>query len=168
MNAPITAQMNNMLAAAILVDVQWAVDQTGLPKETDIQAWVNLVVSEHQPEAELTVRIVDEQEMAELNKQYRDKDKTTNVLSFPAEKDLPVPIPLLGDLVICAEVVAKEAAEQNKSLIAHWAHMVVHGTLHLLGYDHIEHEQAELMEQKEISYMQKLGFPNPYEVITHS
>ena len=156
------------MSPPIIVDVQWAVDQTGLPNETDIQVWVETVISEHQSEAELTVRVVDEHEIAELNKQYRAKNKTTNVLSFPADKDLPVPIPLLGDVVICAEVVAKEAVEQHKPLTAHWAHMVIHGTLHLLGYDHIENDQAEQMEQKEINYMQKLGFPNPYEVITHS
>ncbi len=166
MNTLITAQMNDI--SPIVVDVQCAVDETGIPNEDDIHSWVATVVGEHQSEAELTVRIVDEHEITELNKQYRDKDKTTNVLSFPAEKDLPVPIPLLGDLVICAEVVAKEAVEQQKPLVAHWAHMVVHGTLHLLGYDHIENDQAEQMEQKEIIYMQRLGFPNPYEVITHS
>jgi len=166
MNEPITAQVNDM--PSIFVDVQYAVEQIDVPEETHIRNWVIAVISEHQPEAELTVRIVDEYEIKELNKQYRNKDKPTNVLSFPADKDLPVPIPLLGDLVICAEVVAKEAVEQNKPLIAHWAHMVIHGTLHLLGYDHIETVQAELMEQKEINYLQQLGFSNPYEVIPHS
>jgi len=166
MNVPKKAEMNDI--SPIVVDVQWAVDQTGLPNETDILNWVVSVVSEHQSKAELTVRVVDEQEITELNKQYRDKNKSTNVLSFPADKDLPVPVPLLGDLVICAAVVAKEAAEQNKALLAHWAHMVIHGTLHLLGYDHIASDQAEEMEQKEVVYMQKLGFSNPYEVITHS
>ncbi len=166
MNAPITIQMNDI--SAIVVDVQWAVDQAGLPNEAVIHSWIEAVVREHQPEAELTVRVVDEQEITTLNKQFRDKNKATNVLSFPADKNLPVPIPLLGDLVICADVVAKEALEQNKTLIAHWAHMVIHGTLHLLGYDHIKTEQAEQMEQKEISYMQYFGFANPYEVITHS
>ncbi len=168
MNMPITAAMNEL--PSVVVDVQWAVDQTqtGLPADADIHNWVTMVVSEHQAEAELTIRIVDTQEITELNKQYRHKEKATNVLSFPADKDLPVPIPLLGDLVICAEVVASEAAEQNKTSTPHWAHMVIHGTLHLLGYDHIEMDQAEQMEQKEINYMQQLGFANPYEVITHS
>ncbi len=152
----------------LVVDVQWAVEQIGVPSEADIYAWVASVIDDHQPQAELTVRIVDEHEITELNKQYRKKDKATNVLSFPADKDLPVPIPLLGDLVICAEVVATEAAEQNKELIAHWAHMVIHGCLHLLGYDHIETDQAEQMEQKEVFYLQQFGFSNPYEVITHS
>ncbi|VAW94688.1 Metal-dependent hydrolase YbeY, involved in rRNA and/or ribosome maturation and assembly [hydrothermal vent metagenome] len=153
---------------SVVVDVQWAVDKTGLPADADINNWVTMVVGAHQAEAELTVRIVDAQEITALNSQYRNQDKATNVLSFPADKDLPVAIPLLGDLVICAEVVALEAAEQNKTSTAHWAHMVIHGCLHLLGYDHIERDQAEQMEQKEINYMQKLDFPNPYEVITHS
>jgi len=166
MNETKTAQTNDM--PLLVVDLQWTVEQTGLPKATEIQAWVATVLREHQSEAELTVRVVDVAEITALNKQYRDKNKSTNVLSFPADKDLPLDIPLLGDLVICAEVVAIEAVEQNKTTTAHWAHMIIHGTLHLLGYDHIELEQAELMEQKEISYMLQLGFANPYEVISHS
>jgi len=166
MNVPKTAQISDM--PSLVVDLQWAVAQTGLPKETEIKAWVAIVLREHQAAAELTVRVVDVVEITTLNKQYRDKNKSTNVLSFPADKDLPLDIPLLGDLVICAEVVAFEAVEQNKTTTAHWAHMVIHGTLHLLGYDHIEMEQAEQMEQKEISYMLQLGFANPYEVISSS
>lgn len=113
-------------------------------------------------EAELSVRIVDEDESQALNLQYRGKDKPTNVLSFPCELPDGVELPLLGDLVICAQVVAKEALEQGKVLHAHWAHMVVHGTLHLLGYDHIEDGEAEEMEAIEIQVLLELGYPNPY------
>jgi probable rRNA maturation factor len=105
-------------------------------------------------------------ESQELNHQYRGKNKPTNVLSFPFEipEHLPegVEIELLGDLIICAPVVEREAQEQNKALLAHWAHMTLHGCLHLLGYDHIEDKEAEEMESLEIEILQKMGFPNPY------
>ena len=90
------------------------------------------------------------------------KDYATNVLSFPFESPIPLPVRLLGDLVICAEVVAHEAKSQGKPLLAHWAHMVVHGTLHLLGYDHIEEAEAEHMEQLERNILAALGYPDPY------
>ena len=163
---------------AVFVDVQWAAEGEDLPSEADIQSWVEAALlseqkskssqTDTQSGSELTVRIVDEKEITELNQQYRHKQGSTNVLSFPVDEDLPLDIPLLGDLVICAEVVAREAKDQNKALDAHWAHMVVHGTLHLLGYDHIEADQAEVMERKEINILQGLGFLNPYEVATNS
>ena len=155
-----------------VVDLQKAVEADDVPAEEDICNWVETVLSvagnTDQDIAELTVRIVDQDEITELNQQYRNKQGATNVLSFPADHDLPLEVPLLGDLVICAPVVAKEAAEQAKSLQAHWAHMVIHGTLHLLGYDHIEEDQAAEMEQKEISILKNLGFSNPYEVMAES
>ena len=155
-----------------LVDVQWAVEGEGLPSEQEIKTWVEAVLMQEQndivAEVELTVRIASEEEVAELNQQYRQKQGSTNVLSFPVDEGLPLDVPLLGDLVICAPVVEKEAKQQNKTLLSHWAHMVVHGTLHLLGYDHIEADQAEAMEQKEIAVLQGLGFSNPYEVATGS
>jgi probable rRNA maturation factor len=109
------------------------------------------------------VRITDEAEIRELNATYRGKDYATNVLSFPFEAPPGVDIPLLGDIVVCAAVVAREAAEQEKPLQAHWAHMVIHGTLHLLGYDHIEEADAEEMEGLEIRLLADLGYANPYE-----
>ena len=154
-----------------IVDVQWALEEppsADLPSEVQIHRWVDVVLKELKPRAELTVRIVEPDEITELNTQYRHKNAPTNVLSFPVDADLPLDIPLLGDLVICAEIVRREAQEQHKTLQAHWAHMLVHGTLHLLGYDHIEDDEAAIMEQKEIAYLHRLGFSNPYEVNTHS
>jgi probable rRNA maturation factor len=114
--------------------------------------------------AEITIRICNKSEMIQLNSDYRNKNKPTNVLSFPF--DMPhypeEDIPLLGDIVICAEVVADEAKEQGKTLEAHWAHLVVHGVLHLLGYDHVEEKAAEKMEGEEISILASLGYDNPY------
>jgi probable rRNA maturation factor len=170
MNALIKKTTTNSMKA--LVDVQWAVEGEGLPSEQEIKTWVEAVLMQEQndivAEVELTVRIASEEEVAELNQQYRQKQGSTNVLSFPVDEGLPLDVPLLGDLVICAPVVEKEAKQQNKTLLSHWAHMVVHGTLHLLGYDHIEADQAEAMEQKEIAVLQGLGFSNPYEVATGS
>ncbi|EEQ20787.1 metalloprotease [Yersinia intermedia ATCC 29909] len=112
--------------------------------------------------AEVTVRLVDEAESHELNLTYRGKDKPTNVLSFPFEAPPEIELPLLGDLIICRQVVEQEAIEQEKALLAHWAHMVVHGSLHLLGYDHIVDDEAEEMESIETEIMQSLGYPDPY------
>jgi probable rRNA maturation factor len=112
---------------------------------------------------ELTIRIVDEAEIAELNSRYRKKNGVTNVLSFPFDAPAQVDIPLLGDIVICAPVVRREASEQSKSVVAHWAHMVVHGTLHLLGFDHDEPGKAHEMEAMETRILADLGFDNPYE-----
>lgn len=113
-------------------------------------------------ESEITIRIVDEQEIHELNHQFRDKDKPTNVLSFPFQPPEFVELPLLGDLVICRGVVEKEAIEQHKTSEAHWAHMIIHGVLHLLEHDHILNEEAEIMEGLEKEIMQVLGFDSPY------
>ncbi|MCW9024718.1 MAG: rRNA maturation RNase YbeY [Gammaproteobacteria bacterium] len=129
-----------------------------------MQTWVNAVIEhEQQDECELTVRIVDEEESAALNEQYRDKQGPTNVLSFPFECPPEVELNLLGDLVICAPVVEREAQEQQKTVTAHWAHMLVHGCLHLLGHDHLTETEAEGMEQREIAILNELGFSNPYE-----
>lgn len=111
---------------------------------------------------DMTIRVVDSNESQQLNHQYRGKDKPTNVLSFPSDLPEEIGINLLGDLVICAPVVAEEAKQQSKPLLAHWAHMVIHGTLHLQGYDHIEDDQAEAMEALEIKLLQGLNFANPY------
>ncbi len=145
------------------LDLQIATEAPDLPSEADITRWVTAAVGEAMDEAQLTVRIVDEAEIRELNATYRGKDYATNVLSFPFEAPPGVDIPLLGDIIICAAVVAREAEEQGKLLESHWAHMVIHGTLHLLGYDHIEETDAEAMEGLEIKLLTDLGYANPYE-----
>jgi len=145
------------------VDVQRAIDVG--PADEQISRWVDGVLqAEHQADTELTVRIVDEQESAELNEQYRHKQGPTNVLSFPFESPPGVELNLLGDLVICAPVVQREAQQQDKDELAHWAHMVVHGTLHLLGYDHLQQDEAEAMENREIRIMEDLGYSDPYRL----
>ena len=112
--------------------------------------------------AEVEICIVDTTQSAELNRHYRNKTGPTNVLSFSADLPRGVPLPLLGELIICAPVIVREAAEQNKPICAHWAHMVVHGTLHLLGYDHIKDRDALIMEARETEILTGLGFAAPY------
>lgn len=145
------------------VDLQIASQSTAqLPDEALFTAWFIQAVQSFRPQAEITIRVVDSEESQQLNNEYRGKNNATNVLSFPFEAPTGVELDLLGDLVICRQVVEAEAAEQNKPLLAHWAHMVVHGSLHLLGYDHIDDDDAEEMESLEISIMNALGFENPY------
>ena len=147
----------------MIIDLQIACEQeTGLPTAEQIEQWATAAVQPQSDEVEMTVRIVDEAESHELNLNYRGKDRPTNVLSFPFECPDEVELPLLGDLVICRQVVEREAQEQDKPVIAHWAHMVVHGSLHLLGYDHIEDDEAEEMESLETQIMTGLGFADPY------
>ena len=149
---------------SVILDLQLAcADTANLPSEADFQRWLDAAVLPFQEESEVTVRLVDEAESNQLNLTYRGKDKPTNVLSFPFECPPGVELPLLGDLIICRQVVEREASEQNKPLLAHWAHMVVHGSLHLLGYDHIDDEEAEEMEALEVEFMQALGYDNPYQ-----
>lgn len=150
------------------IDLQIACEQADyLPSVEDFTLWVQTALAmeaetDDFPETEITIRLVDEAESHELNLTYRGKDKPTNVLSFPFEVPEGIELPLLGDLVICRQVVEKEAKEQQKSLTAHYAHLSVHGTLHLLGYDHLTDEEAEEMESLETAIMQKLGFDDPY------
>ncbi|MDF3863165.1 rRNA maturation RNase YbeY [Pseudomonas denitrificans (nom. rej.)] len=145
------------------LDLQVACEAAGLPSEAQFRQWCELALRQRQNDSELTIRLVDETEGRELNKTWRHKDYATNVLSFPADvPDELLDIPLLGDLVICAPVVTREAAEQGKSAEAHWAHLVIHGCLHLLGYDHIEDEEAEEMEGLERELLAELGHPDPY------
>jgi len=146
------------------VDLQLASKATDLPSYADFQRWCELALRQRAADSELTIRVVDESEARELNHTWRHKDYATNVLSFPA--DIPdglLDIPLLGDLVICAPVVAREAAEQDKTLAQHWAHLVIHGCLHLLGYDHIEEAEADEMEDLERQLLSELGHPDPYD-----
>lgn len=150
------------------LDLQNASAAQVLPSETDFRDWCALALRQRSADSELTIRLVDEDEGRALNLQFRHKDYATNVLSFPA--DVPdelggiplLDIPLLGDLVICVPVVEREAREQNKTLQAHWAHLVIHGCLHLLGYDHIDDEEAEEMETLERTLLAELGHPDPY------
>lgn len=148
----------------IELDLQNASSGQNLPNLEDFQAWCSLALRQRSGDSELTIRLVDEPEGRELNHTWRHKDYATNVLSFPAEiPDGLLDIPLLGDLVICVPVVEREAAEQGKTLTAHWAHLVIHGCLHLLGYDHIEDAEAEEMEQLERQLLAELGHPDPYQ-----
>ncbi len=149
----------------INADIQLASDCTDTPNESDIILWVEsaLKAVNITDDKDISVRIIDEDESRQLNHQYRNIDKPTNVLSFPCDLPEEVDIPLLGDLAICSPVVAREAKEQGKALESHWAHMVVHGTLHLLGFDHIEDSEAEHMESIETSILTSLGYAAPYE-----
>lgn len=163
------AETSQIEPANIVIDVQRATSQTHLPGDDDFARWATAAVGNHRAEAEIALRIVDADESQALNSQYRGKHKPTNVLSFPADIPEELGLPLLGDLVICAPVVAQEAEQQHKALTAHWAHMVVHGTLHLLGYDHIEDDDAEIMENLETRILAQLGFSDPYTPIdTHA
>ncbi|MGY4490823.1 MULTISPECIES: rRNA maturation RNase YbeY [Pseudomonas] len=144
------------------LDLQVATNDP-VPSETLFQQWCETALGMRKGDSELTIRLVDVPEGRELNHTYRHKDYATNVLSFPADvPDDMLDIPLLGDLVICVAVVEREAAEQGKSLEAHWAHLVIHGCLHLLGFDHEEDEEAEEMEGLERELLAKLGHPDPY------
>jgi probable rRNA maturation factor len=161
---------NTMVSNAIMnyqIDIDNNSQSTLLPKDIQIEQWISAALHQQTLEAaEVSVYIVDEEESQELNTQYRGKEKPTNVLSFPADIPAEVGIPLLGDLVICAPVVEREAAEQGKTLDAHWAHMLVHGTLHLLGFDHIEDTDADAMEALETAIIVSLNFPAPYQDVT--
>lgn len=134
-----------------------------VPAATRIRRWAKAVLDGRRERAELSIRIVGEAEGAELNRRYRHKSGATNVLSFPCDTAAGVEPDILGDLVICAPVVEREAHEQEKNGEAHWAHMVVHGTLHLLGHDHVKQEEAERMEALETEILARLGYPDPYQ-----
>ena len=144
------------------IDIQYAISSDGLPGEEQIRHWVRHVLQEKAAVAELTVRIVDTAEITALNSRYRNKDGPTNVLSFAYEPMPGVEAALLGDIVICAPVVMEESIAQEKPLEAHWAHMVIHGVLHLLGYDHRHDLEAGEMEEIETALLGDLGFAGPY------
>lgn len=149
------------------LEIQWAIELRPTPSNQQVQQWVEATLLPHNQSRdwEVTLRIVDPLEIQELNLSYRQKNAPTNVLSFPFEQPegLDETIPYLGDLVICADVVEQEAHSQHKPLEAHWAHMVVHGMLHLQGLDHLTDEEAEEMEALEIQILSQLGFANPYQ-----
>jgi len=146
----------------IMVVVDDASAAEGVPAAADLRRWALAALAGRCHEGELVIRIVGEAEGAALNSTYRHKPGPTNVLSFPAEIPAGVPLAVLGDLVICAPVVQREAREQGKAAEAHWAHMVIHGCLHLLGFDHVTEAQAAEMEPLESTLLAGLGFADPY------
>jgi len=161
--------LNNKL----LLDYQLSLDekersQYWVPEENTVRVWIGETLNKiaHANPSELTVRIVGIPEITELNITYRSKNSATNVLSFPFENVVELDVPLLGDIVICSEVVNNEAIEQGKSIESHWAHMVVHGCLHLCGFDHESYDQAKEMETIEIAVLNNLGYIDPYKDIS--
>ncbi|AGA89508.1 metalloprotein, YbeY/UPF0054 family [Thioflavicoccus mobilis 8321] len=149
------------------LDLQCATAAQGLPTAADCAAWITAALAGRRARAEVTVRLVDLAEGTELNRDYRGKDGPTNILSFQFEAPpgLTAETDLLGDLVICAPLVAREAAEQGKAPAAHWAHLLIHGTLHLIGYDHADEAAAAEMEGLETVILRGLGFDDPYNEI---
>lgn len=152
----------------LIADIQIACEDEDQPPPALIERWLSTVLhhapSQRSDEVEITVRIVDTAEITELNHQYRNNNKATNVLSFPADLPDHIDLPLLGDVIICAPVVIQEAQDQGKPSQHHWAHLLVHGTLHLLGYDHIDNSEAEQMEALEIGILAALNIPDPYQI----
>lgn len=147
--------------AAAGVAIQRETESESLPDDEDIRRFAAVALSDLE-EPVLSLRVVDEAEGRELNHRWRGRDKATNVLSFPADLPPGTGINLLGDIVICAPVLEREAAEQGKPVRAHFAHLLVHGILHLRGFDHISDRQAREMESREIQLLADLGFGNPY------
>ena len=150
----------------LTLELQLVASTRQVPGEAEFQRWVLAVLEGRLDAAEVVIRVVDEQESQQLNRDYRGKDKATNVLSFPFEVPSQVESAHIGDLVICAPVVIREAAEQQKPAVDHWAHMVVHGMLHLLGFDHQDEAEANEMESMERGILGSMGIPDPYEVNT--
>ncbi|GJM04161.1 MAG: endoribonuclease YbeY [marine bacterium B5-7] len=146
-----------------IIEIQNASNINSLPTDNLLVEWIKQALDENHQEAEITLRIVDEEEGITLNKKWRNKESATNVLSFPVGDTLEQAPNLLGDIVICAPIVKREASEQGKKFDAHWAHLVIHGVLHLQGYDHESNEQASIMESKEVLILKSIGYANPYE-----
>ncbi|MCP3870591.1 MAG: rRNA maturation RNase YbeY [Gammaproteobacteria bacterium] len=137
-------------------------DTPGIPTDTELQTWAGAALAARREKTELVIRIVDETEIRMLNREYRRQDKPTNVLSFSLDLPSEVEVDLIGDLVVSAPVVAREAREQGKSLQAHWAHLIIHGVLHLQGFDHKDQGEAAIMESRERNLLKRLGFSDPY------
>lgn len=147
------------------IDIQHATEEVLPLSAQDLTSLAELALREHQSDAELTIRIVSPEEMIQLNSTYRKQNKTTNVLAFPCElpKEITLDCPLLGDVVICPSVLLEESKNLDKDLREHWSLIVIHGVLHLLGYDHIKDDDAEIMQSIEIKLLNELGYNNPYE-----
>ncbi|WP_445146227.1 rRNA maturation RNase YbeY [Dyella sp. Tek66A03] len=154
-----------MSGPTLTLSVGYAAPRLGIPAAASFRRWVEAALrgAKRRKATELSIRIVDTDEGRMLNREYRGKDYATNVLSFPVELPPGVTLPLIGDLAICAPVVAREATEQGKAARDHWAHMTIHGVLHLLGYDHIQDAEAEAMEALETRILAGLGIADPYE-----
>ena len=146
---------------AIQLDIQFVVDGADIPAASDFKCWLGKILSPAM-DTSVCLRIVGENEARELNRRYRNIDKATNVLSFPAQIPADIGIHHLGDIVLCAPIVMHEAAIQEKDLMAHWAHLFIHGILHLQGYNHDSDDTAEVMEAVEVKTLQKLGIGDPY------
>lgn len=146
------------------IDIQNASSEQAPITDDEITKLVTLVLESHLKNAELTVRLVDAQEMYHLNSTYRKQNKTTNVLAFPYQlpSDIALECPLLGDVIICPEVLENEAIELKKPLLEHWTLILIHGILHLLGYDHIKDDESKIMQELEIKLLTELGYSNPY------
>ena len=144
------------------LDTQRILEADGVPSDGAFREWTEAALGERIDRAELVIRIVDDVEIRTLNREYRGMDRPTNVLSFPSDLPPEVESDLLGDLVISGPAVQREAEEQKKPLQAHWAHLVIHGVLHLIGYEHETDRQAQEMETLERSLLEGLGFPDPY------
>jgi probable rRNA maturation factor len=147
---------------SIELDLQIACDFDDLPSYEQFELWASKALLPYHDSPELTILIADEAQSQELNSQYRGKDKSTNVLSFPFEAPPGIDLPLVGDLIICPQVVKRESIEQEKSFHEHFAHMVIHGCLHLLGFDHINEQDAKEMESLEKEFLAEIGISDPY------
>ncbi len=151
----------------LYLDLQKVVTSDTIPTQKTLELWIRKVLlaieKEHDEDRELTIRVVGIDEIQSLNRTYRHQNKATNVLSFPFESPAEISLPLLGDLVICHDIVIEEAKQQGKTIEAHWAHMVVHGVLHLKGFDHIDDVEAEVMELLEIKILDGFNIANPYQ-----
>lgn len=147
---------------AIELELQIASDAQTLPHPSQFKEWISRTLANRYDDLEITIRIVDEEEMTHLNTVFRNKEGPTNVLSFPGEVNPNFGMHSLGDVVICAPVVQTESEANGKPMLEHWAHMVIHGTLHLLGYDHVDPNDAKKMETLETKIMQDLGYAAPY------
>ena len=156
---PTSASIKKTAKAKLALAVQYIVTEADLPTRPQVRRWVQAALN---GDAEITVRFVDREEGQNLNREYRGKDSATNVLSF-----VYMHTPVCGDLVLCAPVVAQEAQQQHKSMLAHYAHLVVHGVLHLQGFDHETEDEAQIMEARERVIVMRLGFPDPYAVVKH-
>lgn len=147
------------------IDIQQVCEDAPPVDDEVIAQWIELTLAKHKNAGELTLRIVSPDEMTHLNSTYRKQNKVTNVLAFPSNlpKDIQLDVPLLGDVIICPSVLQAESESLNKPLQAHWAHIVIHGVLHLLGFDHVRDEDAPIMQAQEINILEELGFCNPYK-----
>lgn len=147
----------------ITVDIQHHIEEAQCPTDEDITKWARLALASRKQDTEISILLVDDEEMSQLNEAYRHKKGPTNVLSFPFEKPDNIELSLLGDLVICVPQMLREAKAQHKSIHEHFAHLTIHGCLHLLGFDHETTKDAEQMESREIEILKQVNMPNPYQ-----